>query len=482
MIAELAGGAEARLRLVPGVYSVLGDDGRLWLVSGDRNTVFGASDGWKRELTRRLAAERMPVSAVFALAREHGGGEADIAEFVDRLLSDGWLMTTVGTAGRPLYTVQPFQPPPERKAPLETGGSELSRFAVMHREHGRMVIESPLSWGRMVVHDPEVLALVGRLGCRPSGSGSGSEEAEDAADPDVPERLLDDLRWLGLSVPAQGSEENELGLRQWSPHELWFHRRTRTGGPTHLGRGYGRTQWAKGTFAPLPARSGAFTGPGVDLRRLDLAEVADRDRPLQAVMEERRSVRAHDDDRPLTVDQLGELLHRTAADRGSFEADQVEYRSKPYPSGGSAYELEIYPVVRLVSGLAAGMYHYDGAEHRLRLVRPPDTRSARLLANAARAAGATAPPQVLLVITARFGRLMWAYEEMPYALILKHVGVLYQTLYLAATAMGLAPCALGGGSATAFTELTGLDYTVESAVGEFMLGSHFGSRATDGGG
>ena len=52
---------------------------------------------------------------------------------------------------------------------------------------------------------------------------------------------------------------------------------------------------------------------------------------------------------------------------------------------------------------------------------------------------------ILLVLTARFQRVSWKYELIAYATILKGVGVLYQTMYLVATAMRLAPCAIGAG-------------------------------------
>jgi hypothetical protein len=44
-------------------------------------------------------------------------------------------------------------------------------------------------------------------------------------------------------------------------------------------------------------------------------------------------------------------------------------------------------------------------------------------------------------------------------------------MYLVATAMGLAPCALGGGNSDVFAEAAGTDYYAESSVGEFVLGS-----------
>ena len=60
---------------------------------------------------------------------------------------------------------------------------------------------------------------------------------------------------------------------------------------------------------------------------------------------------------------------------------------------------------------------------------------------------------------------------MGYALILKDVGVLYQTMYLVAEAMGLGACALGGGEADLFAAAAGVDDYAESSVGEFLIGS-----------
>jgi len=80
-------------------------------------------------------------------------------------------------------------------------------------------------------------------------------------------------------------------------------------------------------------------------------------------------------------------------------------------------------------------------------------------------------PQVLIILTARFQRVSWKYNAMAYALVLKDVGVLYQTMYLVATAMGLAPCALGGGDSDLFAAVAGTNYYAETSVGEFILGS-----------
>ncbi len=239
-------------------------------------------------------------------------------------------------------------------------------------------------------------------------------------------------------------------------------------GPASVSVGFGRTGWAT-PFVESPAPdSGQQT---IALHRPDLEALGRSDLPLSAVLEDRRSIRTHDDDAPITVRQLGELLYRCAGQRTRVGDGRPDRITRPYPSGGGVYELELYPVVRHVSGLAPGMYHYDPRAHQLRLVRGPGPETGRLLRAATWSGMAGSEPQVLIVAAARFGRLTSTYEELAYVLILKHVGVLYQTMYLVATSMGLAACALGASDAMAFTEATGLDDAVESSVGEFILGS-----------
>ena len=150
----------------------------------------------------------------------------------------------------------------------------------------------------------------------------------------------------------------------------------------------------------------------------------------------------------------------------------MDFASRPYPAGDGLYELELYAAVNLCPNLAPGLYHYDPAGHRLIRLRERTSEVAGLLRDAAES---TATPedtlQVLLILAARFPRVAWKYESIAYALTLKHVGVLYQTMYLTATAMGLAPCAIGGGDADLFARAAGTEYYAETSVGEFLLGN-----------
>ncbi|WP_324198097.1 nitroreductase family protein [Nocardia beijingensis] len=55
--------------------------------------------------------------------------------------------------------------------------------------------------------------------------------------------------------------------------------------------------------------------------------------------------------------------------------------------------------------------------------------------------------------------------------VLRHVGILTQTISLTATAMGLGACALGAPDTAAFAAATGLDELEECGVGSMILGS-----------
>ena len=124
---------------------------------------------------------------------------------------------------------------------------------------------------------------------------------------------------------------------------------------------------------------------------------------------------------------------------------------RPYPAAGGLYALDLYLIVNRCAGLDAGLYAYDAERHALRSRPVSQHHTDALLADASLA---TAIPQeqlqVLVIVAAHFQRVAWKYSSIAYSLVLKDVGVLYDTMYLAATAMGLAPCAVGCGNADLF--------------------------------
>jgi SagB-type dehydrogenase family enzyme len=216
------------------------------------------------------------------------------------------------------------------------------------------------------------------------------------------------------------------------------------------------------------------------LDRPDLEYLVVHDQPLARVMEERETRYEYDSNRPISLSQLGEFLYRVARVRSLLDTPVnnhtgasavMQLSNRPYPAGGRIYELEFYLAVNTTLDLAPGLYHYDPLGHHLVRLRPKDATVEALLRYTTYAAPKGGNPQVLIVLAARFQRMSWKYDSIAYAATLKHVGILLQSMYLVATAMNLAPCALGSGDSEAFAEAAGTDYLAETSVGEFMLGT-----------
>ena len=161
---------------------------------------------------------------------------------------------------------------------------------------------------------------------------------------------------------------------------------------------------------------------------------------------------------------------KSAAELEHGDGPEVEYTARPYPSGGSAYELELYLAVANCEGLPRGFYHYDADRHALVPIGAGTAELGALFASAEFAMDAPATPQILITIAARFDRVAWKYSSIAYSLVLKDVGVLIQTLYLMATDLQLGGCAIGSINIDLFAKITGIEFHIEGPVCQFALG------------
>jgi len=407
-----------------------------------------------------------------AIADEAVDGALAEIYFLVQKFADARLLTyTLLSEGSPLAVAEPLADG-FRFHRTQVGPGRrfiLSRFAFLRREGGMLVLESPTCHARVLLHGWKGAALIAEL-AQPRDSrqlsaglhGVSAEEAED---------FVGLLAGVGMLSPVgdegKPAEDDNVPLTQWEFHDLLFHARSRQG---RHAEPFGGTYRFKGTIAPLPAVKPRMSGEIVALDKPDLARLLETDVPFAAVVEGRRSVRRYGAT-PITARQLGEFLYRSARLRRVVAAECQELASRPYPSGGAIYELEVYVVVKECWGLAPGLYHYAADAHQLYKLSDRTAGVEALLNDAQHSTGGECKPQVLIVLSARFQRLMWKYQSLAYALTLKHVGALYQTMYLVATAMGLAPCAVGGGNSDRFAQAAGLDYYAETSVGEFLLGS-----------
>jgi SagB-type dehydrogenase family enzyme len=343
---------------------------------------------------------------------------------------------------------------------------------VLRAESGCLVAQRPGGPVDVACADPALgAALAVAAG---GGLDRGALAAAAGVDATTAGRLLDELITARLLVTADEARDERAAPAQavWSTEELWLHDRSRPG--RHV-LPVGGTFRFRDRFGPQPLAPEFPGRPARPLPVPDLELAAKTDPSLTEVVARRRTLRDHDAEHPITLDGLAEFLYRVQRLEPLGDAAGQQLGRRPYPCGGGVCELEIYPVVASCAGLPPGLYHYDSLGHRLELLADRGRTVDRILGYA-RAAGAMPDvPQVDLVITARVGRLLWKYEGMGYSMILKHAGVLTELMYLVATAMGLAPCALGAGDAAAFAAASGLDPIVEPSVADFALGSRAGA-------
>jgi len=403
-------------------------------------------------------------------------GDKEINLLVQRLARSGLLEYRLGPArgGRDSVVIEPqtadYSPQISKIANTDT--IALSRFAYLRRRGTEMVLESPRAAALFRIADPKMAAALVTLS-KPQKISRYRKE-----------RGFPGLEFLGLLMDCQilfrlrdgdtdglRPSEGDPGLVLWDFHDLLFHTHSTEGRQASpIGGLYSYSD----LMVPLPAVRPAWPGKSVDLG----GAVTPPSSPFATLLDARHSIRDFDDGRPITLAELATLLQTTARVRAKWtapsdmgeEGPEVSYASRPYPSGGAAYELELYLAVNQCEGLARGFYHYDAERHAL---TPIETRTHDLdaqLSDAEFAIGASGAPQIVITIAARFGRVSWKYSSVAYSLILKDVGVLTQTLYLAATDMGLGGCAIGTTNIDRFARMTGLEFSTEGPVGQFALG------------
>jgi SagB-type dehydrogenase family enzyme len=176
---------------------------------------------------------------------------------------------------------------------------------------------------------------------------------------------------------------------------------------------------------------------------------------FEEAVDARRSRRAYSS-RPLSLADLSRLLH---AAQGITQR-QGELRAAP--SAGALYPIELYVVAHNVAGLEPGIYHYAVPAHELELIQPGDQRAA--VTRAGLGQGHLGQANVCFVLSAIFQRLRWKYHERAYRYALLEAGHIGQSLYLAASSMGLGACAVGAFLDDDLNELLGLDGEEEAAL------------------
>jgi SagB-type dehydrogenase family enzyme len=415
--------------------------------------------------------------ASFSQARRAVDKEIDL--LVRRLAQRGLLEYRLGDRGgkKDQVVIEPQLADYWPQAP-KLRGSEiivLSRFAYLRRRGNDLILESPRAGALFRICDPKVASMIATLSIPQKigrlQSQAGFPGLELLA-------LLVDSK-IVFKIDARGGDgrranEGDEHLVLWDFHDLLFHTHSTEGRQANpLG---GLYSYADIT-APPPAVRPPWPGEKIDLSQLS-APAAEANSPYVKLLRERHSTRDFDDQQPITLAELAQLLENSARVQSTWTSKldpdgsgpDVAFTTRPYPGAGSAYELELYLAVANCEGLDRGFYHYDADRHALVPIAVRAQELDALFQGAEYAMDVPAPPQILVTIAARFNRISWKYASIAYALILKDVGVLIQTLYMMATDMGLGGCAIGTCNIDLFAKMTGIDFHIEGPVGQFALG------------
>ena len=430
--------------------------------------------GWfSAGAAKRALALRTGVRLAALASR--GKADREFESLTRRLARNGLLEYTVGQKRRAdIIVIEPQMADywPQTPSLRNTDMLALSRFAYLRRRGAAIVLESPRAGALFRICDRKIAAALSLL-ATPQRVGRLRESFPGL---ELLALLVDCQILFKVDPKRQGdlrAAEGDADLALWDFHDLLFHARSTPGRHANpLGGVYAH---ASVTPAP-PAVRQRWPGKTIDLNPLSRA--AGDALPAARLLRQRHSVRSFDADRPITLAELAQFLDGAARVVSTWQervdlgaaGPLVSYATRPYPSGGASYALELYLAVDRCEGLARGLYHYDAGQHALIAIDVPVRHLEAQFAEAQGSMGAPGKPQILITITARFGRVSWKYSSLAYALILKDVGVLLQTLYLMATEMRLGGCAIGSTNIDLFGEMTGIAFHVEGPVGQFALG------------
>ena len=420
--------------------------------------------------------EGLPLAS-FASARNAVDKEIDV--LVRRLARSGLLEYRFGPAkgGHDLVIIEPQMPDywPQVTKLAASDHVVLSRFAYLRRRGGEMILESPRSAALFRIADPKIAALVTSLATPQTLTKLRRHDGFPGAE--LIALLLDCGMLFPVTAGSDGlrADEGDDKLVLWDFHDLLFHTHSTEGRQANPSGGlYPHAD----TMAPPPSVRASWPGNAIDLQA-HLPPPSNTDSSALNLFRARHSTRDFDDNDPITIAELSRFLDNTArikahwenrADLGDGSGPMIAYTVRPYPSGGSSYELELYLTVTNCKGLDRGFYHYDADRHALVPIAAQPQDIEAQLKSAIMATDAPNAPQVLITIAARFDRISWKYSAIAYSLVLKNVGVMMQTLYLMATDMGLGGCAIGNNNIDRFARMTGVEFHVEGPVGQFALG------------
>jgi len=275
--------------------------------------------------------------------------------------------------------------------------------------------------------------------------------------------VLDRLLEKGLLVTATnqaGSRDQILRDTHWRSTSAVMHYASRWHG---VDTEDAEQQFAEYNDGSLLDRLGS--APPVARERVPVAErrslPSAQPTPLDDLLDHRVTCRNYDRSRHLTIDEFSSVLYRVFGARVVNDyAPGVQLLKKGVPSAGGLHPTEAYLLVQRVDGVSPGLYHYHPVDHALEPIKTLAPDEAATLAKRFVAAQAYfVDAHVMVMPSSRFVRNFWKYRNhaKAYRALILDVGHLSQTLYLAATELGLGAFITAAVNEVDIEEAFGLD-------------------------
>lgn len=158
---------------------------------------------------------------------------------------------------------------------------------------------------------------------------------------------------------------------------------------------------------------------------------------LWSTVRSRHSTRIYSP-RPVTPGEVSQLLW---AGQGRLHG-RLTKGLRTTPSAGARYPIETRLAINRVEGIEPGIYQWDSAENALRPVRVGDVREPLAIVASSQAMCANAP--LTLAWIAIVGRTTVRCGQRGYRYLYIEAGHIAQNVALAAEALGLGSCQVGG--------------------------------------
>lgn len=134
-------------------------------------------------------------------------------------------------------------------------------------------------------------------------------------------------------------------------------------------------------------------------------------------------------------------------------------KSRPYPSGGALYPIEVICAIfseKILNAPVSGFYHYRPHQQVLQLIKPVDSQVMRTVLFAMELKGVNSPNFAILY-TATVGKMLVKYRYRGYRYALMETGAMFQQADLVAQALGMSNKLYSGFNDHELMKFIGLD-------------------------